>query len=86
MDAEPLCLEPRIIMLTCHVLVDSAIVPDKGLLLKPIQETLGSTFGIHHMTIQLETECEEEHALHCDLGYLTNGPTSKPAFPHIHHH
>lgn len=79
-------VEPRIIMLTCHVLIDSTIVPDKDLLLKPIQSTLTSTFGIHHMTIQLETECTEEHDLHCDLSHLTNGPSSNPALPRAHRH
>ena len=79
-------VEPRIIMLTCHVLVDSVRVPDKDQLMKPIQTTLASTFGIHHMTIQLETECEEEHALHCNLNHLTQTSSVHPPLPHAHHH
>lgn len=79
-------VEPRIIMLTCHVLVDSVRVPDKDQLMKPMQTTLASTFGIHHMTIQLETECEEEHALHCNLNHLTQTSSVHPPLPHAHHH
>lgn len=79
-------VEPRIIMLTCHVLVDSTIVPEKDHLMKPIQTALTDTFGIHHMTIQLETECDEEHELHCNLNHLTQSPSPYPATPHVHHH
>ncbi|MDR4495818.1 MAG: cation diffusion facilitator family transporter [Nitrospirales bacterium] len=79
-------VEPRIIMLTCHVLVDSTLVHEKDELMKPIQSTLTSTFGIHHMTIQLETECDEEHALHCNLNHLTQNPSTHPVSPHAHHH
>lgn len=79
-------VEPRIVMLTCHVLVDSAIVPEKDQLMKPIQSTLLSTFGIHHITIQLETECDEEHALHCNLNELTQIPSTPPTVPHAHPH
>jgi cobalt-zinc-cadmium efflux system protein len=79
-------VEPRIIMLTCHVLVDPTIAHDKEQLMKILRTTLHSTFGIHHMTIQLETECEEEHDLHCDLSQLTQHPTARSAFPHAHPH
>ena len=79
-------VEPRIVMLTCHVLVDSAIVPEKDQLMKPIQSTLLSTFGIHHITIQLETECDEEHVLHCNLNELTQTPSTPPTIPHAHPH
>lgn len=79
-------VEPRIIMLTCHVLVDSTLVPEKDQLMRPIQSTLTSTFGIHHMTIQLETECDEEHTLHCNLNHLTQSPSTPSASPHAHRH
>jgi len=80
-------VEPRIVMLTCHVLVDTETVPDKDQLLQPIQSTLSSKFGIHHLTVQLETECHEQEDLHCNLSYLTNGSSAtEPIFPHLHHH
>jgi len=77
-------VEPRIIMLTCHVLVDTEIVPDKDQLLQPIQSLLLSQFGIHHLTIQLETECLETGDLHCNLNHLTKEGSQEPA--HAHHH
>ena len=80
-------VEPRIVMLTCHVLVDTNTVPDKDQLLQPIQATLSSKFGIHHLTLQLETECPETEDLHCNLGYLTNKSSAKePILPHLHRH
>ncbi|MFA9562772.1 MAG: cation diffusion facilitator family transporter [Nitrospirota bacterium] len=77
-------VEPRIIMLTCHVLVDTEIVPDKDQLLQPIQSLLLSKFGIHHLTIQLETECPETGDLHCNLNHLTKESSPQPS--HAHHH
>ncbi|MEX0830609.1 MAG: cation diffusion facilitator family transporter [Nitrospirales bacterium] len=79
-------VEPRIIMLTCHVLVDTEIVPDKDQLLQPIQCLLSTQFGIHHLTIQLETECPEMDDLHCNLNHLTKESSQEPTFPHAHHH
>jgi cobalt-zinc-cadmium efflux system protein len=79
-------VEPRIIMLTCHVLVDTETVPNKDLLLQPIQSLLSTQFGIHHLTIQLETECPETDILHCNLNHLTKESSQEPALPHAHHH
>ena len=80
-------VEPRIVMLTCHVLVDPHTAPDKDQLLQPIQSTLSSKFGIHHLTLQLENECPETDDLHCNLSYLTNGSSAKePILPHVHRH
>ncbi len=79
-------VEPRIIMLTCHVLVETEIIPDKDQLLQPIQTLLSSQFGIHHLTIQLENECTERHDLHCDLNHLTQESSDELALPHVHHH
>jgi cobalt-zinc-cadmium efflux system protein len=80
-------VEPRIVMLTCHVLVDIHTVPDKDQLLPPIQSILSSKFGIHHLTLQLETECRDTDDLHCNLSYLTNKSAAKePTLPHLHHH
>ena len=73
-------------MLTCHVLADTEIVPDKDQLLQPIQSLLLSQYGIHHLTIQLETSCPETDALHCNLNHLTEESSEKPALPHTHHH
>ncbi len=79
-------VEPRIIMLTCHVLVDTESVSDKDLLLQPIQTLLSSQFGIHHQTIQIETECLETEILHCNLNHLTEESSDEFALPHAHHH
>lgn len=80
-------VEPRIVMLTCHVLVDTHIAPDKDQLLSPIQSTLTSKFGIHHMTLQLETTCPETDDLHCNLRYFTDTtPGKEPVLPHLHRH
>jgi cobalt-zinc-cadmium efflux system protein len=79
-------VEPRIIMLTCHVLVDADIVTDKDQLLQPIQSLLSTQFGIHHLTIQLETECHETEDLHCNLNHLTKESSDELALPHAHHH
>ena len=79
-------VEPRIIMLTCHVLVDTETVPNKDLLLQPIQSLLSTQFGIHHLTIQLETECPETDILHCNLNHLTKESSQEPSLPHAHHH
>jgi len=79
-------VEPRIIMLTCHVLVDTDIVPDKDQLFQPIQSLLSAQFGIHHLTIQLETECPEMDDLHCNLNHLTKEGSQESSLPHAHHH
>ena len=79
-------VEPRIIMLTCHVLADTTNVTDKDLLLQPIQSLLSTKFGIHHMTIQLENECHETDDLHCNLNHLTQEGSQEAALPHAHHH
>src|SRR5215467_6096646 len=50
-------VEPRLIMMTCHILVegdDSAITND---LLHAIRARVSTEFGIKHMTIQMGTHC-----------------------------
>ena len=79
-------VEPRIIMLTCHALVDGANVQNKDRLLEPIQSTIQQQFGISHVTIQLETECQETEKLHCNLNHLTKESAQEPALPHKHSH
>ena len=66
-------VEPRLIMLTCHVLVDTEYEQKKDGLLNTIQSMISADFNIHHHTIQLETQCTEPNVVHCDLNRLTNG-------------
>ncbi len=77
-------VEPRLIMLTCHVLVDGN---DEGLtnaLLHTIRDRVSSDFGIHHMTIQMGTGCCEPDTVHCDLSKL---PAHRQTLEsHSHHH
>jgi cobalt-zinc-cadmium efflux system protein len=64
-------IEPRLIMLTCHILVegdDAALTND---LLRTIRSRIVGDFGIKHMTIQLETSCCHPGAVHCNLNTLT---------------
>jgi cobalt-zinc-cadmium efflux system protein len=63
-------VEPRLIMLTCHVMVvgdDSTLTNE---LLRLIRVRIASEFGIKHLTIQMETECCHPDVLHCDLNRL----------------
>jgi len=78
-------VEPRLVMLTCHVMVDQESAPLKDALLSTIREKVASEFGIHHLTIQLETECGHTQTRHCDLSQLP--PRSTPtSSPHAHSH
>lgn len=79
-------VEPRIVMLTCHVLVDSHTHQEKDRLLEHIQTTVSQQFGIHHVTIQIETQCPEKEDLHCNLNHLHKGSLHEPALPHLHPH
>lgn len=76
-------VEPRLIMLTCHVLVDTGYEPTQDGLLHDIQSMISSDFHIHHHTIQLETRCAEPNDVHCDLNRLTNGQL-ETKFSHSH--
>ncbi|TMQ28703.1 MAG: cation transporter [Nitrospirae bacterium] len=63
-------VEPRLIMMTCHILVDgddSALTND---LLHTIRTRVSTDFGIKHMTIQMETHCCHPDEIHCDLTTL----------------
>jgi cobalt-zinc-cadmium efflux system protein len=67
-------VEPRLVMLTCHLMVegdDSALTNE---LLQLVRERIASEFGIKHLTIQMETECGHPEVLHCDLNQLTAAP------------
>ncbi|MDA0740170.1 MAG: cation diffusion facilitator family transporter [Nitrospirae bacterium] len=78
-------VEPRLIMLTCHVMVNQNSTHIKDEMLATIRSTVASEFGIHHLTIQLETECGHTDGRHCDLNQL---PTRSGhiASHHAHSH
>jgi cobalt-zinc-cadmium efflux system protein len=81
-DLHVWAIEPRLIMLTCHVLVDEDTGVFTGELLKNIRARIASDFGITHITIQLETHCAHKDAVHCDLTVLVaQHPTD-----HLHAH
>lgn len=64
-------VEPRLVMLTCHVMVqgDDSNLTDE--LLRTIRARVASEFGIRHLTVQMETQCCHPDAVHCDLNQLT---------------
>jgi len=64
-------VEPRLVMLTCHVMVAGDDSNLTGELLATIRLRVASEFGIKHLTIQMETECGHGEAVHCDLSQLT---------------
>ncbi|HEU4684028.1 MAG TPA: cation diffusion facilitator family transporter, partial [Nitrospira sp.] len=74
-------IEPRLIMLTCHILVDGDDAALTNALLRTIRGRIIGDFGIKHMTIQLETHCGHSDAMHCNLNTLTDRP--EPL--HSHH-
>lgn len=76
-------VEPRLIMLTCHVLVDGDEA-FKNTLLQVIQTRIAADFGIRHMTIQLETECRDPDDVHCDLGKLAEQHRELDTLAHHH--
>lgn len=64
-------VEPRLVMLTCHVMVegDDSSLTDE--LLRTIRMRVAAEFGIKHLTIQMETNCCHPDAVHCDLNQLS---------------
>jgi cobalt-zinc-cadmium efflux system protein len=86
-DLHVWAVEPRMVMLTCHVLVDGddALLTDA--LLRTIRTMVQATFGIKHMTIQLETRCCHPDVVLCDLNRITDAHQSLPeSHPHPHRH
>jgi cobalt-zinc-cadmium efflux system protein len=77
-------VEPRLIMLTCHVLTGGGDPADAQDLLRLIQTRIASRFGITHMTIQVETECCDPDDVHCDLRKLADRHQEPPALSHRH--
>ena len=75
-------VEPRLVMLTSHVMIDQHHTPPE--LLQLIQYRITTEFGIKHMTIQLETECCDPDDIHCDLRKLTEHHHEAHTFAHHH--
>lgn len=65
-------VEPRLVMLTCHLLVDGEDEALTDALLRAVRTRIASEFGIKHMTIQMETACCHPEAVHCDLSKLAD--------------
>lgn len=64
-------VEPRLIMLTCHVLVDGDDAVLTNALLRSIRSRIDADFSIKHTAIQMETHCGHPDTVHCDLAKLT---------------
>jgi cobalt-zinc-cadmium efflux system protein len=62
---------------------DSTHLKDE--MLSTIRSQVASEFGIHHLTIQLETECAQNNSQHCDLNQLPPRSAS-PDSDHAHLH
>lgn len=65
-------VEPRLVMLTCHVMVEGDDSNLTDALLTTIRSRVASEFGIRHLTIQMETQCCHPDAVHCDLSLLAH--------------
>jgi cobalt-zinc-cadmium efflux system protein len=65
-------VEPRLVMLTCHVQVDGDDTVLTNGLLRSIRARVASDFGIRHLTVQMETQCCHPDAVHCDLNRLAD--------------
>ena len=81
-DLHVWAIEPRLVMLTCHVLVDENFHALTSDLLKNIRGRIAEDFGITHITIQLETHCAHKDAVHCDLTTLVGQHRTD----HLHAH
>ena len=76
-DLHVWAIEPRLVMLTCHVLVDEDDTALTNELLRDIRSRITSDFGITHVTIQLETHCAHKDDVHCDLMALAGRPANR---------
>jgi cobalt-zinc-cadmium efflux system protein len=81
-DLHVWAIEPRLVMLTCHVLMHENTGAFTGELLKNIRRRIAEDFGITHITIQLETHCAHKGAVHCDLTTLVGQSRTD----HLHAH
>ena len=84
-DLHVWAIEPRLVMLTCHVLVDENLPALTSDLLKNIRGRIAEDFGITHITIQLETHCAHKDAVHCDLTTLVGQHQHRTDHLHAHH-
>jgi cobalt-zinc-cadmium efflux system protein len=64
-------VEPRLVMLTCHVMVEAEDSSLTDVLLETIRLRVATEFGIKHLTVQVETQCLYHEKVHCDLHELT---------------
>ncbi|HJR76529.1 MAG TPA: cation diffusion facilitator family transporter [Nitrospiraceae bacterium] len=76
-------VEPRLVMLTCHVQVEGDDSALTDLLLNSIRNRIAKDFGVHHLTIQMETQCCHPVAVHCDLSRLAEHSGQAEV---LHHH
>lgn len=76
-------VEPRLVMLTCHVQVEGDDSALTDMLLSSIRSRIAKDFGIHHLTIQMETQCQHPVAVHCDLRRLAEHAGEAEV---LHHH
>lgn len=83
-DLHVWAVEPRLIMLTCHVQVDGDDTVLTNGLLQAIRGRVASDFGIRHLTIQLETQCCHSEAVHCDLRRLADHHQPAELLSHRH--
>jgi cobalt-zinc-cadmium efflux system protein len=77
-------VEPRLIMMTCHILVDGDDSALTNNLLHTIRAKVSTDFGIKHMTIQMGTHCCHPDEVHCDLTTLAKQHQDE-GFVHVHH-
>lgn len=76
-------VEPRLIMLTCHILVDGDDSVLTNALLRTIRARVAAEFAIKHLTMQMETNCCHPDAVHCDLSQLAD---QHREVEHLHDH
>ncbi len=77
-------VEPRLVMLTCHVIAKGDDTALTNTLLHTIRTRVAAEFGIRHVTIQMGTGCCEPDAVHCDLSKLADRHEDAEAV-HAHH-
>ncbi len=77
-------VEPRLIMMTCHILVDGDDSALTNHLLHTIRAKVSADFGIKHLTIQMGTDCCHTDEIHCDLATLAQQHQGE-GFVHVHH-
>ena len=77
-------VEPRLIMMTCHILVDGDDSALTNHLLHTIRATVSADFGIKHLTVQMGTDCCHTDEIHCDLATLAQQHQGE-GLVHVHH-